>query len=78
MSSLLHRIAAFSARRRLLVIGVWLLLLVGLGMASHAAGTKYSSSAEVAGSDRAAANELPAPRLAPGSTESLVAAADPA
>jgi RND superfamily putative drug exporter len=37
---------------------VWLVLLVGLGLASHAAGTKYSSSAEVAGSDSAAANDV--------------------
>ncbi len=58
MSSLLHRIAVFSARRRALVIGVWLVLLVGLGFASHAAGTRYSSSAEVAGSDSAAANAV--------------------
>src|SRR5918912_2810352 len=58
MSSMLHRIAVFSARHRALVIGVWLVLLVGLGFASHAAGTKYSSSAEVAGSDSAAANDV--------------------
>ncbi len=31
MSSLLRRIAVFSARRRALVIGVWLVVLVGLG-----------------------------------------------
>ena len=65
MSSLLHRIAVFSARRRLLVIGVWLVLLVGLGAASHAAGTKYSSSAEVAGSDSAAANDIMARSFSP-------------
>jgi RND superfamily putative drug exporter len=58
VSSLLRRTAAFSARHRALVIGVWLVLLVGLGVASHAAGTKYSSSAEVAGSDSAAANDV--------------------
>ena len=58
VSSLLHRIAVFSARHRALVIGVWLVLLVGLGFASHAPGTKYSSSAEVAGSDSAAANDV--------------------
>jgi putative drug exporter of the RND superfamily len=58
VSSLLNRVAFFSARHRALVIGVWLVLLVGLGMASHAAGTKYSSSAEVAGSDSAAANDV--------------------
>src|SRR5919202_1854287 len=58
MSSALHRIAVFSARHRALVIGVWLMLLVGLGVASHAAGTEYSSSAEVAGSDSAAANDV--------------------
>jgi RND superfamily putative drug exporter len=65
VSSVLHRIAVFSARRRLLVIGVWLLLLVGLGAASHAAGTKYSSSAEVAGSDSAAANDVMARSFSP-------------
>jgi putative drug exporter of the RND superfamily len=58
MSSALNRIAVFSARHRALVIGVWLVLLVGLGFASHAAGTKYSSSAEVAGSDSQAANDI--------------------
>jgi putative drug exporter of the RND superfamily len=65
LSTLLHRIAVFSARRRALVIGVWLVLLVGLGMAAHAAGTKYSSSAEVAGSDSAAANEVMARSFSP-------------
>jgi putative drug exporter of the RND superfamily len=58
VSSLLNRIAVFSARRRALVIGAWLVLLVGLVAASHSAGTKYSSSAEVAGSDSAAANDV--------------------
>jgi RND superfamily putative drug exporter len=58
VSSLLHRIAVFSARRRLLVIGVWLVLLAGLGFAAHAAGTKYSSSAQVAGSDSEAATAV--------------------
>jgi RND superfamily putative drug exporter len=58
VSSLLNRIAVFSARRRALVIGAWLVLLVGLVGASHMAGTKYSSSAEVAGSDSAAANDV--------------------
>src|SRR5215210_3559072 len=56
--NLLHRIAVFSARRRALVIGVWLVLLLGLGFASHAAGTKYSSSVTVSGSDSAAATEV--------------------
>ena len=58
MSSLLRKVAVFSARHRALVIGVWLVLLAGLVFASHAAGTKYSSSAEVAGSDSAAANDV--------------------
>ena len=58
MSSLLRRIAVFSARRRKTVIGVWLVVLIGVGFASHALGTQYSSSAEVAGSDSAAANDV--------------------
>jgi RND superfamily putative drug exporter len=57
LSSLLHRIAVFSARHRVLVIGVWLVLLAGLVLGSHAAGTRYSSSAQVAGSDSQAAND---------------------
>jgi putative drug exporter of the RND superfamily len=58
VSSLLQRVAVFSARRRLLVIGVWLLLLLGLGFASHAVGTKYNSSVTVSGSDSAAATDV--------------------
>jgi putative drug exporter of the RND superfamily len=58
MSSLLRRIAVFSARHRALVIGTWLLLLVGLVAGSHAAGTTYSSNAQVAGSDSKAANDV--------------------
>jgi putative drug exporter of the RND superfamily len=58
VSSVLRRTAAFSARHRALVIGVWLVLLVGLGVGSHAIGAKYSSSAQVAGSDSAAANDV--------------------
>ena len=40
MSSLLRRIAVFSARRRKTVIGAWLVLLIGVGSASHALGTQ--------------------------------------
>jgi RND superfamily putative drug exporter len=58
VSSLLQRIAVFSARRRLLVIGVWVVLLVGLGFASHAVGTKYTSTTTVTGSDSAAATDI--------------------
>jgi RND superfamily putative drug exporter len=58
MSSALNRIAVFSARHRALVIAAWVVLLVGLGFASHSAGTRYSSSAEVAGSDSQAANDV--------------------
>jgi RND superfamily putative drug exporter len=58
VSSLLRKTAVFSARHRALVIGVWLVLLVGLGFASATAGTKYSSSAQVAGSDSQAANDV--------------------
>ena len=58
MSTALHRIAVFSARHRALVIGLWVVMLAGLVFASHTAGTKYSSSAEVAGSDSAAANDV--------------------
>jgi RND superfamily putative drug exporter len=58
VASLLQRIARFSARHRVLVIGVWLVLLVGLGFASHSAGTRYSSTQTVAGSDSARATDV--------------------
>ena len=58
MSSVLNRIATYSARHRLLVIGVWLVLLAGIGAVSHAAGTKYSSTVVVSGSDSAAATDV--------------------
>ena len=58
MSSLLHRIAVFSARHKALVIGAWLVLLVGLVFASSSLGTKYTSSMTVSGSDSAAATDV--------------------
>ena len=58
MSSMLRRLATFSARHRALVIGAWLVLLVGVGFASHAAGTKYSSTQNVPGSDSLAATDV--------------------
>ena len=57
MSSVLSRVAQFSARHRGLVIVTWLVLLVGLGFGAHAAGTKYSSTVEVPGSDSQAATD---------------------
>ena len=69
MSSLLNRIAVFSARRRLTVIGVWLVLLVGLGFAASAAGTKYTSSVTVGGSDSAAATDVMARSFSPELTD---------
>jgi RND superfamily putative drug exporter len=58
MSSVLNRIAAFSARRRTLVLLAWLAALVGLGLAAHAAGTTYTSTVEVPGSDSQAATDV--------------------
>jgi RND superfamily putative drug exporter len=58
VSSLLNRIAVFSARRRKTVIAVWLVVLIGLGFASHVAGPKYTSTSTVAGSDSAAATDV--------------------
>ena len=58
MSNYLHRLAVFSARHRALVIGTWLVVLVALLAVSHQAGTKYSSSVTVSGSDSAAATDV--------------------
>ena len=59
MSSLLRRIAVFSARHRALVIGAWLLLLVGL-----VAGGRTASALEVL----RAAPRSPAPTARPRTT----------
>ena len=58
MASLLKRVAVLSARRRGLVIGVWLIAAVGLVYASNSAGTRYNSGVEVASSDSGAANDM--------------------
>ena len=58
MSAFLHRLAVFSARHKGLVIGAWLVVLAALLFASHQAGTKYSSSVTVDGSDSAEATEI--------------------
>jgi putative drug exporter of the RND superfamily len=58
VSSVLRSVATFSARRRVLVIGVWLVLLAGIGVAGHLVGSRFSSEAVAAGSDSAAANEI--------------------
>jgi RND superfamily putative drug exporter len=78
VSSLLNRVAVFCARHRALVIGVWLVLLVGLGFASRTTGTRYSSSVVVAGSDSAAANDVMARSFSPhlSDTSPLVFHAD--
>jgi RND superfamily putative drug exporter len=67
---MLRRIAVFSARHRALVIGVWLILLVGLGFASHAAGTKYSSTQNVSGSDSLAATDVMTRSFSPNLSDS--------
>jgi putative drug exporter of the RND superfamily len=58
VSNVLRRIAGFSARHRALVLGVWLVLLAGIGVAGHLVGSQFSSEAVAAGSDSAAANEV--------------------
>ena len=58
MSTFLHRLAVFSARHKGLVIGAWLVVLAALLVLGHQAGTKYSSSVTVDGSDSAEATEV--------------------
>ncbi len=58
MSSYLHRLAVFSARHRAWIIGAWLVALAALLVVSNAAGSKYSSSVTISGSDSAAATEV--------------------
>ena len=58
MSSYLHRLAVFSARHRAWVIGSWLVVLAALLVVSNAAGSQYSSSVTISGSDSAAATDV--------------------
>jgi RND superfamily putative drug exporter len=67
---MLRRLATFSARHRALVIGAWLVLLVGVGFASHAAGTKYSSTQNVPGSDSLAATDVMSRSFSPNMSDS--------
>jgi len=70
VSSMLRRLATFSARHRALVIGAWLVLLVGVGFASHAAGTKYSSTQNVPASDSLAATDVMSRSFSPNMSDS--------
>jgi putative drug exporter of the RND superfamily len=70
VSSMLRRLATFSARHRALVIGAWLVLLVGVGFASHVAGTKYSSTQNVPGSDSLAATDVMSRSFSPNMSDS--------
>jgi RND superfamily putative drug exporter len=70
MSSLLHRVAVFSARRRKLVLSVWLAMLISLGFGAHAAGTKYTSTVTVPGSDSAAATDTMTQSFSPQLSDS--------
>ena len=58
MSSYLRRLAVFSARHRAWIIGAWLVALAALLVVSNAAGSKYSSSVTISGSDSAAATDV--------------------
>ena len=58
MSSLLHRIAVFSARRRLLVIGVWLVAAVVVIGAAGVSGKELEDSFEVPSVDSTRAADL--------------------
>lgn len=65
MARLLRRIGAFCARRRLLVIGVWALLVVGIGATVSVVGAQTNNDLSLPGTDSQAAKDLLAKRFPP-------------
>jgi RND superfamily putative drug exporter len=58
MSLLLYRLGHFCARRHWVVIGVWLVAVVGVVAAAGAAGSQTSNDVSLPGSDSTAASDL--------------------
>lgn len=65
MARLLRRLGALCARRRLLVIGVWALLVVGIGATVSVVGAQTNNDLSLPGTDSQAAKDLLAKRFPP-------------
>lgn len=74
MASLLYRLGAFAGRRHWLVIGVWVIILVGLTTWGDAAGKHYSAAFEVPGTESQNALDMLDQRFpaATGSTVNVI------
>ncbi|MCB0896335.1 MAG: MMPL family transporter, partial [Nocardioidaceae bacterium] len=65
MARLLHRLGSFCARRRLLVIAVWALLVIGIGATVSAVGAQTNNDLSLPGTDSQEAKDLLADRFPP-------------
>ena len=63
MSRLLYRLGHFCVRRRRLVAGVWLAVLVGIAVAASAAGGTTTNRLQVPGTESQRATDLLARRF---------------
>lgn len=65
MTSLLHRLGVFVARRRLIVLGLWLVVLIAAGVALRTFGAETSNNLNLPGTDSSLASDLLAERFPP-------------
>ena len=74
MASLLYRLGAFAAKRHWIVIGVWVIIMVGLTAWGNAAGKHYSAAFEVPGTESQNALDMLDQRFpaATGSTVNVI------
>ncbi len=71
----MKRIAQFSVARPLLILGAWLLAVIGVAIGSAAAGDAYSDNLSLPGADSQAASDLLAerfPEIGSASTDQIV------
>src|SRR5437763_12090845 len=65
MARALHRLGFFAARRKWVVLGVWIVGIVGLVVLAHGFGSNTSNNLRLPGTDSQAATDLLAARFPP-------------
>ena len=65
MAQALHRLGMFTARRKWIVLAVWIVLVAGLIAMAHGLGSNTSNNLDLPGTDSQAATDLLAARFPP-------------
>jgi uncharacterized membrane protein YdfJ with MMPL/SSD domain len=65
MAQALHRLGTFTARRKWIVLGVWIVLLAGLIATAHSFGSNTSNNLDLPGTDSQAATDFLEARFPP-------------